>query len=46
VSPIKVLIVDDSALVRSVLGEILAADPQLCVVGTASDPLIAREKIS
>ncbi|MFP5307123.1 MAG: chemotaxis response regulator protein-glutamate methylesterase [Gammaproteobacteria bacterium] len=44
-SPIKVLIVDDSALVRGVLGEILAADPQLRVVGTASDPLIAREKI-
>ncbi|MEW6167671.1 MAG: chemotaxis response regulator protein-glutamate methylesterase [Pseudomonadota bacterium] len=44
-SPIKVLIIDDSALVRGVLGEILAADPQLCVVGTASDPLIAREKI-
>lgn len=43
--PIKVLIVDDSALVRGVLSEILSADPGIRVVGTASDPLIAREKI-
>ncbi|MES0874573.1 protein-glutamate methylesterase/protein-glutamine glutaminase [Sinimarinibacterium thermocellulolyticum] len=42
---IKVLIVDDSALVRGVLSEILSADPQIEVVGTASDPLIARDKI-
>lgn len=42
---IKVLIIDDSALVREVLTEILSADPQLEVVGTASDPLIARNKI-
>jgi two-component system chemotaxis response regulator CheB len=43
--PIKVLIVDDSALVRGVLSEILSADPAFNVVGTASDPLIARDKI-
>ncbi|SFF44214.1 two-component system, chemotaxis family, response regulator CheB [Fontimonas thermophila] len=42
---IKVLIVDDSALVRSVLTEILSADPALEVVGAAADPLIARDKI-
>lgn len=42
---IKVLIVDDSALVREVLSEILNADPALEVIGTASDPLIARNKI-
>lgn len=42
---ITVLIIDDSALVREVLTEILNADPMLEVVGTASDPLIARNKI-
>jgi two-component system, chemotaxis family, protein-glutamate methylesterase/glutaminase len=42
---IKVLIIDDSALVRSLLSEILSEDPELEVVGSASDPLIAREKI-
>ena len=43
--PIRVLIVDDSALVRQVLGEILGADPRFEVVGTAKDPYVAREKI-
>jgi two-component system chemotaxis response regulator CheB len=43
--PIKVLIVDDSALVRQVLTELLDADPELKVVGTAADPYIARERI-
>src|SRR3974390_72442 len=42
---IKVLIVDDSALVRQLLSEILAADPALEVVGTAQDAYMAREKI-
>lgn len=42
---IKVLIVDDSALVRRLLSEILARDPAFEVVGTASDPFDAREKI-
>ena len=41
----KVLIVDDSALVRSLLTEILSGDPELEVIGSASDPFIAREKI-
>lgn len=42
---IKVLIIDDSALIRQLLQEILSRDPAIEVVGTASDPLIAREKI-
>lgn len=42
---IKVLIVDDSALIRQMLAEILGGDPRIEVVGTAADPYIAREKI-
>ncbi|BDV43642.1 chemotaxis response regulator protein-glutamate methylesterase 1 [Geotalea uraniireducens] len=42
---IKVLIVDDSALIRSLLTEIINSQPDLEVVGTAPDPLVAREKI-
>ena len=42
---IKVLIVDDSALVRKMLGEILSSDPEIDVIGVAQDPFIAREKI-
>jgi two-component system chemotaxis response regulator CheB len=42
---IKVLIVDDSALVRSLLTDILRSDPDIEVVGAASDAHIAREKI-
>ncbi len=42
---IKVLIIDDSALVREILTEVLDSDPGIEVVGTAVDPLIAREKI-
>ena len=42
---IKVLIVDDSALVRQLLTEILNQAPGIEVVGTASDPYVAREKI-
>jgi len=44
-SKIRVLVVDDSALVRQVLTEILGTDPRFEVVGTAQDPYIAREKI-
>ena len=43
--PIRVLIVDDSALVRNILSQGLEADPQIEVVGTASNPYIARDKI-
>jgi two-component system chemotaxis response regulator CheB len=42
---IKVLIVDDSALVRQMLTQIFRETDDIEVVGTASDPLIAREKI-
>jgi two-component system chemotaxis response regulator CheB len=41
----KVLIVDDSALVRQLLTEMLRGDADLEVVGTAADPFAAREKI-
>jgi two-component system chemotaxis response regulator CheB len=43
--PVKVLIVDDSAVVRSVLSRELGKDPQIQVVGTAPDALIASDKI-
>jgi len=42
---IRVLIIDDSALVRALLTRILAADEALQVVGTAPDAFVAREKI-
>ncbi len=41
----KVLIVDDSALVRKIMTDILNSDPELEVVGTAIDAHAAREKI-
>lgn len=41
----RVLIVDDSAVVRSVLSQGLESDPDIEVVGTAPDPYIARDKI-
>jgi len=41
----KVLIVDDSALIRSVMSEIVNSQPDMEVVGTAPDPLVARELI-
>jgi two-component system, chemotaxis family, protein-glutamate methylesterase/glutaminase len=42
---ISVFIVDDSAVVRQTLEEIISKDPALCVVGVAADPLIAVEKL-
>ena len=45
VKPLKVLIVDDSALIRRTLTHILDADRQVVVVGTASDGFVALEKI-
>jgi two-component system chemotaxis response regulator CheB len=42
---IKVLIVDDSALIRSVMTEIINSQPDMEVVGVAPDPLVARELI-
>ncbi len=42
---IRVLIVDDSAIVRQALTAILGSDPEIEVIGTASDPYIAAKKI-
>ncbi|NEX62661.1 protein-glutamate methylesterase/protein-glutamine glutaminase [Noviherbaspirillum galbum] len=42
---IKVLIVDDSALIRSVMNEIIRTQPDMEVVGVAPDPIVARELI-
>ena len=42
---IRTLIVDDSALVRKLLTEILSSDPAIEVVGAAIDPYVARERI-
>lgn len=42
---IRVLVVDDSALVRQILCDVLASDPAIEVVGSAGDAHIAREKI-
>jgi two-component system, chemotaxis family, protein-glutamate methylesterase/glutaminase len=42
---IKVLIVDDSALIRSLLTHIISSQPDLIVVGAACDALTAREMI-
>jgi two-component system, chemotaxis family, protein-glutamate methylesterase/glutaminase len=42
---IKVLIVDDSALIRGVMKEIINSQPDMEVVGAAPDPLVARELI-
>jgi len=44
-SKIRVLIVDDSAIVRKLLTEALAAENDIEVVGTAPDPFVARDKI-
>ncbi len=43
---IKVLIVDDSALIRAVLSEIISKQPDMTVVGTAANPFDARTLIS
>jgi len=42
---IRVLTVDDSALMRQVLATLLSKDPEIEVIGSAPDPFIAREKI-
>src|SRR5580765_6712452 len=43
--PIRVLIVDDSALVRKSITDSLSQFPEIEVVGTAVDPYVARDKI-
>ena len=42
---IRCLVVDDSAFMRQLISTALASDPGIEVVGTAPDPLVAREKI-
>jgi len=42
---VGVLVVDDSAVVRQTLSEILSSDPEIEVTGTASDPFVAAERI-
>lgn len=44
-TPVKVLIVDDSAVVRQVLTENLSQDPGITVIGAASDPVFAMERM-
>ena len=44
-TPVKILIVDDSAIVRQVLSSELSKDPGIEIVGTAPDPYVARDKI-
>ena len=41
----KVLVCDDSALIRSVMTEIINSQPDMVVVGTAANPLVARDLI-
>ncbi|PAW67725.1 MAG: chemotaxis response regulator protein-glutamate methylesterase [Opitutia bacterium Tous-C1TDCM] len=43
--PIRVLIVDDSAVVRKLVSDALKGDPEIEVVGTAVDPYAAKDKI-
>jgi two-component system chemotaxis response regulator CheB len=43
---IRVLIVDDSSVIRTLMSRILASDPGIEVVGTAPDPYVAREKLA
>ena len=43
---IRVLIVDDSAVVRQTLRDVLQSDPEIEVIGTAGDPFVAAERIS
>jgi two-component system, chemotaxis family, protein-glutamate methylesterase/glutaminase len=42
---IRVLIVDDSAVVRKTLSDVLSFDPEIEVMGTAGDPFVAAERI-
>lgn len=42
---IKVLVIDDSSVIRSIISEIINEQPDMMVVGAAPDPLVAREMI-
>ncbi|WP_333609294.1 response regulator, partial [Arsukibacterium sp.] len=43
---IKVLVVDDSALIRSLLSEIIRSEPEFMLVGAASDAYVARDLVN
>jgi len=43
---IRVLVVDDSAVVRQALSSLLSSDPDIEVMGTASDPFVAADRIA
>ncbi|MCD8550291.1 MAG: chemotaxis response regulator protein-glutamate methylesterase [Shewanella xiamenensis] len=43
---IKVLVVDDSALIRSLLGRMVESDPELCLVGMAVDAYMAKDMVN
>jgi len=43
--PIRVLVVDDSAVVRQTLSEVLSSDPEIEIIGTAADPFVAADRI-
>jgi len=45
VSKVRVLIVDDSATIRGIIANVLGRDPEIEVVGSAGDPLAARDAI-
>jgi len=44
-APVRVLVVDDSAVVRQTLSDVLSSDPDIKVIGTAPDPFVAARRI-
>ena len=44
-SPIRVLVVDDSAMVRQIVSELLAADPAIAVIAAVADPIFAMARM-
>jgi two-component system chemotaxis response regulator CheB len=44
--PLRVLLVDDSAVVRQTLSEVLSSDPEIEIMATAADPFIAADRIA
>jgi len=44
-NPIKVLVIDDSAVMRAIMNRVISAQPDMQVVGLASDPILATERM-
>ena len=44
-STIKVLVIDDSSVIRNIIKDALSQAPNIVVVGEAEDPIVARELI-